>query len=138
MMLHAMTVPPLGYGYEMALGMDGMAFMALYNGGDTWAHEQCDTTHTMCRSGDVDRSHLRRSPEEYKTISPKSEERKAKAEKAKEESEAGSNKSEKAQRNYYNRRGEVVATGPDIPMRLTGLVGPSHQLSKPSAKYPCD
>lgn len=130
--MHAMTVPPLGYSYEMAVGMDGMCLMAVYDGGDRWAHEQCDTKHTMCSWGGVDRSHMKRSPEEIRSMGSVTEG------KAKHETETEGINSQEEDRKYYNRRGEVVGTGPSIPMRLRGLVTSAHQISKPSAKYPCD
>lgn len=132
MMMHAMTVPPLGYGYEMAVGMDGMCFMTIYDGGDRWAHGECDSKHMMCRSGNVDRSHMKRSPEEFENM------RSAQQAKATAEWEVEDSKGERQQRKYYNRRGKVISTGPDVPMRLTGHIASAHQISKPSAKYPCD
>lgn len=39
---------------------------------------------------------------------------------------------------YYNKRGKVVGSGPRQPMRFSGVIGPTHQTSKPSTAFPRD
>lgn len=151
MMLYAMVLPDLGFGYELAAGMEGTVLSALYGGDDGWAHAQCDERHSTCTLGGVDRSRMKlRSPPSppkkagEAEIEPISDSDSAPGESGPSSGSASKRKEDEGweedgeEIKYYDRRGRVVGQGPRVPVRFTGHIMPAHQTSKPSTAYPCD
>lgn len=134
MVLYAMPFSMMGFGYEATAGFEGMIMSAIYEGSDGWAHAQCDTEHTTCRFGGADRSDMPRRP----LPEPKTKESEASSSKSQEDGAEDKAEEGAEERNYYDRQGKVVGTGPNVPMRLHGGTVSSTGPSKPSTAYPCD
>lgn len=145
MMLLALFLPEMGYGYELTSGLEVGLLSMMYGGSSTWAHAECGERHTTCTfEGAMQSGMPVISPSEVLSKVTKADaspipgsadtsESKSESGKEKEDEEEGEEEIK-----YYNKRGKVVGQGPRQPMRFTGVVGPAHHTSKPSAVYPCD